>query len=118
MAASFGARAAGMAVLPWLAFLRLGKIVHLKEGDPPLVDGGECLIVGSCGLTLILNGAKTAFYKSLDQNTLLHALDLTPHALPILRSAKKTARWDDDDTAMTTRRLRRRRSVDIANSAF
>lgn len=55
--------------------IRLGEVIRLLESGQTLVecmapDGGNCTLVGRCGLKSRLLAAENAFYAELDHSTL------------------------------------------------
>jgi len=55
--------------------IRLGEVIRLLESGQTLVecmapDGGNCTLVGRCGLKSRLLAAENAFYAELDRSTL------------------------------------------------
>ena len=61
--------------------IHLGDVVRKTEPDFTLVEcmgrGGNCVIVGSCGLPRVINEALTSFIDTLNRHTLASVTPLT-----------------------------------------
>jgi len=76
--------------------INLGHLLRKLEYDKPLVDclradGGSCCLSPACGLTVVLQSAQEAFYKSLDQITLAAAIALRPGMARLLNDLNENA---------------------------
>ena len=65
--------------------INIGRLVRALESPDVLVeclrpDGGLCVLSPICGLTPVLRDAQEAFFKTLDQYSLV---DLTPQGSPL-----------------------------------
>lgn len=66
----------GISLNPQSLELKLGDVVRVLQGDPPIVecDTPPCVLRSHCGLKGILNQAVEQFYKTLNQYSLANVL--------------------------------------------